>query len=216
MSHLIHTMIGICVIIRIVAPPQSSSVDCYSDAVPIGAVARGGTVRVRQPNEISAVAFSPTKPILASTRYCSWDDSIPNLIYLWALPTGKCLSELRGHAKGIVSLCYSSGGRLLASASQDKTVCIWNTETGELTDKLTFRETPSDIMFSPDDTLLVIATTRVEFWDVKTKEIVRVIDDPQESVEVPWLFPRMANTLRLSSTGLIGNRPSKLANKGCR
>ena len=56
-------------------------------------------------------------------------------------------------------------------------MCIWNTETGELTDKLTFRETPSDIMFSPDDTLLVIATTRVEFWDVKTKEIVRVIDD---------------------------------------
>jgi WD40 repeat protein len=43
----------------------------------------------------------------------------------------KLLRTLTGHTRSIVSVKFSSDGALLASGSADKTVRLWDPETGE-------------------------------------------------------------------------------------
>ena len=44
--------------------------------------------------------------------------------------TGSNKSALSGHAGIIVSLAFSLGGTLLVSGSEDKTVKLWDVQTG--------------------------------------------------------------------------------------
>lgn len=48
------------------------------------------------------------------------------LIKIWDTYTGDIIKTLRGHAEGISDIAWSSEGDFLASASDDKTVRIWD------------------------------------------------------------------------------------------
>jgi COMPASS component SWD3 len=51
------------------------------------------------------------------------------LIKLWDSRTGEFLYNFEGHTKGISDVAWSSSSDLLASASDDKTVRLWNVNT---------------------------------------------------------------------------------------
>lgn len=50
-----------------------------------------------------------------------WD----HVIKVWNLD-GELVKELQGHLERITDLCVSKDGKYLASASADKTICLWN------------------------------------------------------------------------------------------
>ena len=85
-------------------------------------------------------------------------------------------SVTTGHKDGVNRVAFSPDGRLIASGSFDKTVCIWNVETRDevahtnlLRPKL-LTGVPNHIAFSPDCSLLMIHrfSTDVELWDLNT------------------------------------------------
>mmetsp|Transcript_39519 Transcript_39519/g.92858 ORF Transcript_39519/g.92858 Transcript_39519/m.92858 type:complete len:114 (+) Transcript_39519:105-446(+) len=81
-------------------------------------------------------------------------------------------STLHGHRRPVSSVTFSPDGKLLASASWDKTVKLWSTETGaKLWSTLHGHRRPvSSVTFSPDGKLLASASwdKTVKLWSTET------------------------------------------------
>jgi WD40 repeat protein len=73
-----------------------------------------------------AIAMAPDGNTLAMAEYGTG----PSDIVLWDLKASRVRSHLGGHLSGVSALEYSRDGRILASASLDRTIRIWHPETG--------------------------------------------------------------------------------------
>ncbi|HZV08001.1 MAG TPA: sigma-70 family RNA polymerase sigma factor [Gemmataceae bacterium] len=161
--------------VRPASPPEAARErrDQYGDLLPPGAVARLGTVRLRQPVPASVLAFSADGKTLASGgNYLVPDD---RTIYLWDIATGKLLRRFLGHTHSILHIAFSPDGKTFISASRDQTIRFWNVATG--TEVRRLRCSDDHFVLSPDGRRLATTKSshegsRIALWDPATGEEV--------------------------------------------
>jgi len=71
--------------------------------------------------EVYVVRWSPKSPSFLASA------SFDTTVKLWDSVQKTCVKTLAGHSEAVLSLDYSPSGNLLATGSQDKSVCIWDT-----------------------------------------------------------------------------------------
>jgi WD40 repeat protein len=83
-----------------------------------------------------------------------------------------------GHTDGVFTLAISPDGRTLLSGSDDKTVILWNLETGEILKQLEGHTTwLNDVAFGPDGQMAASVSDEMTIlWDVQTGRIIRQFD----------------------------------------
>ena len=124
----------------------------------------------RQPlsNPINAhkvyhMALSPDGKVLASS------DQQGGLIRLWDVSSGQALGEpLKGHTQSVTDLAFSPSGKILATASQDNSIRLWDVMNRQILLVLQgHKMRTSGVAFSPDGKLLASAGAdrKVDLWE---------------------------------------------------
>jgi WD40 repeat protein len=111
---------------------------------------------IRTSNFVSALAMSPDGRLLASGG--GSNEHPENNLQLWEMPTGKPRGLLKGHTDAVLSLAFSPDGSILASGSSDRTVKLWDPQSGTVRQTLTGESSGQVplVAFSPSGTTLAI------------------------------------------------------------
>jgi len=95
-------------------------------------------------------------------------------VRLWDVASGECRSILIGHARGVISIAYSSQGDLLISKDYVDVVRVWEVESGACRHIM---KGDACILLSPTGYHIAIFSTwmekGVELWDVQTGACIR-------------------------------------------
>ncbi|CAL5324594.1 unnamed protein product [Camellia sinensis] len=142
-------------------------------------------------NEVNCVKWDPTGSLLAS---CS-DDCTAKI---WSMDQDNYVHNLREHAKEIYTVRWSPSGPgtnnpnqklLLASASFDSTVKLWDIELGRLICSLNGHRAPVyTIDFSPNGEYLASGSldNSLNIWSVKEGKIVKTCTRSGGIFEACW------------------------------
>ncbi|GAY66054.1 hypothetical protein CUMW_245680 [Citrus unshiu] len=125
---------------------------------------------------VSAIRFFPKYGHLIlsagmDTKVKIWD----------VVNSGKCMRTYMGHSKAVRDISFCNDGTKFLTASYDKNIKYWDTETGQVIRTFSTGKIPYAVKLNPDDDkqnilLAGMSDKKIVQWDMNTKEITQEYD----------------------------------------
>ncbi len=119
---------------------------------------------------IDNIILSPDLQLCANMR--------KHKIDIWDLNSNQIKTTLEGHINSVLSVSFSSDGKMLASTDYSNKIRLWNIENGEHRVITTPHKIVSRVMFSPDrKTIVSSRNDEVQVWDIETGSFIAKLED---------------------------------------
>jgi WD40 repeat protein len=163
---------------------------------------------------VETLAFHPQEQFLAAGGI-DWlaTGGSDGAVSVWDVAQRQLVGTFR---RGATAIAFHPAGRWLAAASLQKSLCVWDMQTGQLALELTgHTDTVTCVAYSPDGAWLVSGSEdrTLRFWNVGSRELVTIqtLDTPIKamtfSADGRYLFTGNGNTTcyAISLDSCLGN-----------
>jgi len=180
------------------------------DALPAGAVARVGSVRLRHAGAVFAVAYAPQGKVLASAGG-------DGAVRLWDAATGQEIRCLHWTEDAVTGVAFSPNGNTLAAVSRDGRLAVWDAASGQELDRwhahARFYGEPNgqaatSLAFSADGRLLATGRETVLIWEAATGRKRAEVPGRWEGIRALAFTPDGSALVIASATGLRACDPT--------
>ena len=119
--------------------------------------------------------------------------SLDRDIILWDIDSGTPTQRLKGHSRGVSSLCFLHDNKTLVSTGVDQNLRVWDLTSGELIRSLNNHTLPvHDLALRPDESALPMVISAgddrtVRFWQPTIGRMVKFARLKAAPLDVAWL-----------------------------
>jgi len=167
---------------------------------------------LEQPGAVNSLSISPDgKRLAAGVADADGDGGV---VYIWDLDSLELVLEFWAHPYSVPSMDFSPDGSLLATGAVDRSVKVWNSQTGNLIQTLPQDGQGTTVKFSPDGSFLASGLCSesinldcqqgsVMLWDLASWQISKILTGPNDWVEGVAFSPNTAILVGASRDGFI-------------
>lgn len=125
---------------------------------------------------ISAIRFFPDYGHLLLSS------SMDGKVKIWDVyNSGQCIRTYLGHSKAVRDVCFNNAGDRFTSASYDRNIKFWDTETGQVIGTYSNGKIPYVVKINPDkdkqhEMLVGSSDKKIIQWDTRSGQIVQEYD----------------------------------------
>ena len=136
-------------------------------------------------DSVTAVAWRDASSLVSA--------SLDRDIILWDLQTGVSMQRLKGHSRGVSSLCFLNDTTTLVSTGVDQNLRVWDLTSGELIRSMNNHTLPvHDLALRPGDTGMPMVASAggdrtVRLWQPSIGRMVRFVRLKGVPLDVAWI-----------------------------